>query len=1112
MKKVMSCLLVLAVLFSTVLAASLLAEEQVITGAEENSRDVNSTEKNSVDPLLQDTEIQNTQESQMIQPTQEDTKIQEEPGVAGIMVNGVVEGAIDFPDKNLLAAMLGNYGVDKNNDGCITQEELKTLTILFLSNKNITNLAGLEYATNVTSFYLNDNTGLKNVDVLKGLTNLSYLNLNNTSVSDGDKLSFIQLKNTTFCIGGISYQALKPTGLSDKYTASSSDESIVVASVENNTSIRLEAKKTGTATISLYIGTDKKDFQVTVNAQPEGAIVFKDTNLFAGLISCGIDKNADGCITMEEIQAATYVSLSNRNIKDITELGYAKELTMVYLNNNAELSNIDSLKKLEKLSTVNLNGTAVSDSDKVSLLKLPDFTGFKGYGQTSTILPGGLAETYTITSSNSDIVEASFTNSYQSAIQLFYKAEGTATITMFIGQGTGKTFQVTVGAVPENAIEFEDSKLGVLLMKNGVDMNKDNYITADELAKLKILNLASCGITSLKGLEEATTLINLDLDNNPELSNIEPLRGIAGNLDDLRLSGTQVSTADRMSLLSLNDVTLNQGASFNWQKPSNILDSKTVSFSNSEIAMIDTYNTVITGKNPGTTVVTIESDGVKRSFTVTVNPITAEQPVGEKVTNLPVLYASDQTALDANGDLWDVGNGETKLIKSGVKEYSNLGDKVKYQPNEPDYINKWGAILDTAGTLWLRDLTSADKQPVEKVKNVKKTISEVVYTSNDFYCYDSLSFALDNSNSLWMMKVDSQQQPYTKVLDNVLFQDWIFAVDTNHTLWQLCEDKKELLTDVEDFDYFSNHNYADLYVLKIDHTLWHGNNYKGDFKKIASDVDYLIKNETGNKGYVKMDGTYWKYYADGSSTEVSGINNVQKGMGPFIVKNDSSTWYGNSNLNFAKAINTEIKEYKSGYSAGYDYCVVDVDNTIWKFDKDSGTEAVRIGDDFQSFTSTSEYNSSYETITGFVDGEGIWYDMNGNVQAEENDVMGRSNYFLKGDQVVYFNQIPLLNQVVSISDEGNGQIYATRTDGSIWTLSPNATPAKIEVAKIMQGDVDGSGKVQAFDALMSLQIATGKKQGTPTEVKAADVGNSGKVEAFDALQILQYATGKITAF
>jgi len=71
---------------------------------------------------------------------------------------------------------------------------------------------------------------------------------------------------------------------------------------------------------------------------------------------------------------------------------------------------------------------------------------------------------------------------------------------------------------------------------------------------------------------------------------------------------------------------------------------------------------------------------------------------------------------------------------------------------------------------------------------------------------------------------------------------------------------------------------------------------------------------------------------------------------------------------------------------------------------------------------------------------------------------------------------------------------------------------QIYVLAIILGDVDGNGSITAFDALMSLQIATGNKQGSVVELKAADVDGINGASAYDALRILLYATGKIKAF
>lgn len=64
----------------------------------------------------------------------------------------------------------------------------------------------------------------------------------------------------------------------------------------------------------------------------------------------------------------------------------------------------------------------------------------------------------------------------------------------------------------------------------------------------------------------------------------------------------------------------------------------------------------------------------------------------------------------------------------------------------------------------------------------------------------------------------------------------------------------------------------------------------------------------------------------------------------------------------------------------------------------------------------------------------------------------------------------------------------------------------------LYGDVDGVGKVNAADALLTLKAATGQATLTTDQQTAADVDHSGEVDIIDALIILQYAAGKISAF
>lgn len=87
------------------------------------------------------------------------------------------------------------------------------------------------------------------------------------------------------------------------------------------------------------------------------------------------------------------------------------------------------------------------------------------------------------------------------------------------------------------------------------------------------------------------------------------------------------------------------------------------------------------------------------------------------------------------------------------------------------------------------------------------------------------------------------------------------------------------------------------------------------------------------------------------------------------------------------------------------------------------------------------------------------------------------------------------------------KVIALDTDGNIvWRSN------ELSVTTIMLGDTTGNGTVTSADALLALQISSGKATPTEIQVTASDVTKDGKVTAVDALLILQFASGKRTNF
>ncbi len=162
-------------------------------------------------------------------------------GIEGVVIfNAVVESAIDLPDSNVRAAVETTLG--KASGAPITAADMAKLTHLEARNANISDLTGLEGATNLTNLnlgieyveaedrWINSNSisdisllaGLANLTELRfednsifdisplaGLTNLTWLELDNNSISDISPLK--GLTNLTWLsLGGNSISDISP--------------------------------------------------------------------------------------------------------------------------------------------------------------------------------------------------------------------------------------------------------------------------------------------------------------------------------------------------------------------------------------------------------------------------------------------------------------------------------------------------------------------------------------------------------------------------------------------------------------------------------------------------------------------------------------------------------------------------------------------------------------------------------------------------------------------------------------------------------------------------------------------------------------------------------------
>ena len=106
--------------------------------------------------------------------------------IAGIITSAVADEADWMPDANLRQKVRAKLGLDAGAE--LTQAQMTELTKLWATDNNISDLTGLEHATNLTqlSMWKND---ISDLTPIQGLTQLTFLNINHNDVSDISALS-----------------------------------------------------------------------------------------------------------------------------------------------------------------------------------------------------------------------------------------------------------------------------------------------------------------------------------------------------------------------------------------------------------------------------------------------------------------------------------------------------------------------------------------------------------------------------------------------------------------------------------------------------------------------------------------------------------------------------------------------------------------------------------------------------------------------------------------------------------------------------------------------------------------------------------------------------------
>ena len=267
---------------------------------------------------------------------------------------------VDIPDSNLRTAIEKALG--KASGVTITTEDMKHLPQLIAPNASITDLTGLEGATNLTLLELGNNF-ISDLSPLKGLTNLVRLDLNNNSISDLSplkgltNLKYLLLDNNP--ISDISpLKGLTNLRRLELHNNSISDISPLVANTGLGPGdvIIVNGNPLNNASINTHIPTlisrgVRVDFDKLVD--------IPDSNLRTA-IEKALGKASGVTITTEDMANLTVLHALFANISDLTGLEHATNLTLLTLSDNS-ISDISPLAGLNNLAELYLSDNSISD-------------------------------------------------------------------------------------------------------------------------------------------------------------------------------------------------------------------------------------------------------------------------------------------------------------------------------------------------------------------------------------------------------------------------------------------------------------------------------------------------------------------------------------------------------------------------------------------------------------------------------------------------------------------------------------------------------------------------------------------------------------------------------
>ena len=438
------------------------------------------------------------------------------------------DNSVDIPDPNLRTEIERELG--RTSIAPITAADMESLTTLYADRADISDLTGLEAAINLTELRLDANN-ISDISALSGLANLTRLRLSHNPISDLSVLS--RLTNLTRLM-------LSHNSLSDLS---------VLSGLTNLTHLGL--RRNAISDISAVSGlTNLTHLWLHDNSISDISAVSGLTNLT--LLWLG-DNTISDISLVSGLTNLTELVLRQNTISDISLVSGLTNLTKLELGKNT-ISNISALSGLINLTRLTLNYNSLVDISAVS--GLTNLTWLELQGNRISDL-----------SAVSGLTKLTLLGLWDNTI---------SDLSPLISTGLGRGDMVDVDENPLNAVSLNTHILTLQSRGVNVRINKPvnipnrnlrakikaalgkaagETITRTDMAMLTMLKAFKANISNLTGLEYATNLTHLYLEDN-RISNLSALSGLT-NLLVLHLNNNNISDLSALSgLTNLTELEL----------------------------------------------------------------------------------------------------------------------------------------------------------------------------------------------------------------------------------------------------------------------------------------------------------------------------------------------------------------------------------------------------------------------------------------------------------------------------------------------------------------------------------------------------------------------------